>query len=147
MQACVTGRYGISVKDLIDQHLHFSAAAITETNRTCNRERISNDPSKFSRTNATINSKIVKVYSKPASDLNIHPVPFDEKLYVDYPAGLYPDKIILTDIMGRNIRIRTVTREISRQVEIVVLERIEPGMYIIHLRTAMNIVSKTIIKR
>jgi len=101
-----------------------------------------------SRTGMVINSKMAKVFSETIAGFSLYPVPFDNKFYVGFIPGTHPEKIILTDVNGRNIRIRSIVREEARLVEVVVLDKIQPGIYIIHMQTDnKNIVAKTIFKR
>jgi len=101
-----------------------------------------------SRTGMVINSKMAKVFSETIAGFSLYPVPFDNKFYVGFIPGTHPEKIILTDVSGRNIRIRSIIREEARLVEVVVLDKIQPGIYIIHMQADnKNIVAKTIFKR
>lgn len=101
-----------------------------------------------SRTGMTINSKMAKVFSEISTGFSLYPVPFDNKFYVGFIPGTHPEKIILTDVNGRNIRIRSIIREEAKLVEVVVLDKIQPGIYIIHMQADnKNIVAKTIFKR
>jgi hypothetical protein len=101
-----------------------------------------------SRTGMVINSKMAKVFSETIAGFSLYPVPFDNKFYVGFIPGTHPEKIILTDVNGRNIRIRSIIREEAKLVEVVVLDKIQPGIYIIHMQTDnKNIVAKTIFKR
>jgi hypothetical protein len=101
-----------------------------------------------SRTGMTINSKMAKVFSETTAGFSLYPVPFDNKFYVGFIPGTHPEKIILTDVNGRNIRIRSIVREEAKLVEVVVLDKIQPGIYIIHMQADnKNIVAKTIFKR
>lgn len=94
-----------------------------------------------------VSSKIIRVTATSHTPFTIYPMPFDDKISISYAPGMLPEKIILTDVMGRNILIRNHSKESSRNVEVDVLENLEPGIYIIHLRTSRNVVSRTIIKR
>jgi hypothetical protein len=99
-------------------------------------------------TGKTVNSKTEKVFfEKSGSGLTIYPVPFDNKFFISYGQGMLPEKIILTDITGRNIRISYSNRENSGQIELCVMDKIEPGIYIIHMRTSKKYVAQTILKR
>jgi len=99
-------------------------------------------------TGKTVNSKTEKIFfEKSGADLTIYPIPFDNKFFISYGQGMLPEKIILTDITGRNIRISYSTKEIAGQIELCVMDRIEPGIYIIHLRTSKKYIAQTIMKR
>ena len=99
------------------------------------------------RTNRTINSKIVNVYREQSNGFSFYPMPFGEKLFISYSPGQHPEKIIVTDILGRNIRTRHTTNESTQQVELHLLETLAPGLYIVHLKTNQQIVSKTVIRQ
>jgi hypothetical protein len=99
------------------------------------------------KTGQMINSKMAKVFSKISAGLHLFPVPFDNKFFVSFAPGTHPEKIIVTDVNGQNIRTRNIIREAAQLVEVMVLDKIQPGIYIIHMRTDKNIVAKTIFKR
>ena len=96
-------------------------------------------------TGVTINSKPVKVFSENINGFTVYPVPFDNKFFIGYVADI--EKIILTDMAGRNIAIRHSTRRDTQLIEVEVLEKIESGIYIIHIRTGKNSMAKTIFKK
>lgn len=98
-------------------------------------------------TGMMINSKMAKVFSETSAGFNLYPVPFDNKFYVGFVPGTRPQKIILTDVNGRNIRTRNIIHETSQLIEITVLDKIQAGIYIVHMQTDKNIVAKTIFKR
>jgi hypothetical protein len=100
-----------------------------------------------SRTGMVLNSKMAKVFAETSAGFNLYPVPFDNKFYVGFVPGTHPEKIILTDVNGKNIRIRNIIRTEAELVEVVVLDKIQAGIYIIHMQTNKNIVAKTIFKR
>jgi hypothetical protein len=101
-----------------------------------------------SRTGMMVNSKMAKVFSEISAGFSLYPVPFDNKFYVGFIPGTHPEKIMLTDVNGRNIRIRNTVREEAKLVEVEVLDKIQPGIYIIHMQADnKNIVAKTIFKR
>ena len=96
----------------------------------------------------TVNSKTEKIFfEKSGADLAIYPIPFDNKFFISYGQGMFPEQIILTDITGRNIRISYSTKTNAGQVELVVMDKIEPGIYIIHIRTSKKYIAQTILKR
>ena len=99
------------------------------------------------RTNRPINSKIINVYREQSNGFSFYPMPFGEKLFISYSPGQHPEKIIVTDILGRNIRTRHTTNENTQQVELHLLETLAPGLYIVHLKTNQQIVSKTVIRQ
>lgn len=99
-------------------------------------------------TGKTVNSKTEKIFfEKGGADLTIYPIPFDNKFFIKYNQDMFPEKIILTDITGRNIRISYSTRENAGQIELCVMDKIEPGIYIIHMRTSKKYIAQTILKR
>jgi hypothetical protein len=99
-------------------------------------------------TGKTVNSKTEKIFfEKSGADLSIYPIPFDNKFFISYGPGMLPEKIILTDITGKNIRISYSTKENTGQIELSLVDKIEPGIYIIHLRTSKKYIAQTILKR
>jgi len=98
------------------------------------------------QTGKTENSKMVKVYSEATNSFNFYPVPFDEQLFIDFAQGVLPEKILLTDLTGRNIR-TTYTMKESNTARLTVLDKLQPGLYIIHIQTNKNIMARTIFKR
>jgi hypothetical protein len=96
---------------------------------------------------STINSKAVKVVSSPTGGFNLYPVPFNNKFFISYNKTLSPEKILLTDASGRNVRTRHIMRPASQIIEVVVLDNIQPGIYILHMRTDKTVIAKTIFKQ
>jgi hypothetical protein len=74
-------------------------------------------------------------------------LPFDNKFFINYSQGMFPENIILTDISGRNIRISYSAREAAGTIELWVMDKIEPGIYIIHMRTSKKYIAQPILKR
>jgi hypothetical protein len=93
------------------------------------------------------NSKLVKVFSEATNSFNFYPVPFDEQLFIDFAQGVLPEKILLTDLTGRNIRTTYKMKESSSTARLTVLDKLQPGLYIIHIQTNKNIMARTIFKR
>jgi hypothetical protein len=98
------------------------------------------DPS----TGMTISSKPVQLFSESTNGFSVYPMPFDNKFYIKQVKGV--EKIILTDLTGRNVLIRYALQPFSESIEIDVLQKIQPGIYIIHIRTEKNVMAKTIFK-
>jgi hypothetical protein len=94
-----------------------------------------------------INSKMVKVVTESIAGMNLYPVPFDNKFFVNYTQGLRPVKMILTDMTGRDIRTRIIVHEETQFIEVTVLDKIQSGIYMVHLLTDKTIIAKTIFKR
>ena len=94
-----------------------------------------------------INSRIEKVHTTGPAGLKIYPMPFDKKIMVSYSPEMRPQKIMLTDILGRNIPIREIPNESARHIEVQTIENLEPGIYVIHLLTERTVVANTIIKQ
>ncbi len=102
---------------------------------------------KYTNSNGySINSRIVHTYTEPKNGFSIFPVPFDKKFIVRYAPGMRPEKIIITDISGRNINIQYNIKESSQQVEIVLADKVEAGIYIIHMVNNQKYTAQTIIK-
>jgi hypothetical protein len=99
------------------------------------------------RTGMMTSSKMVKVFTEMVTGFNLYPVPFDNKFFIDYEAGSNPEKILLTDLAGRDIRTSHIIREGLQSVEVTLLDEIQPGLYIVHMQTNKNLVAKTIFKR
>lgn len=97
--------------------------------------------------NTIINSKPVRVSSLPQNGFAISPMPFDRRFSISFSKETEPDKVILTDIMGRNIHIRYTTGSYTGSMEVEVLDDIAPGMYIVHIRSAKNTMARTIVKK
>ncbi len=95
----------------------------------------------------TTSSKIVQLFADNTPDFTIYPIPFDDKLFISCLPGLLPEKIILTDITGRNIRTQYVVKGSTQQIELSVLDKIEAGVYIIHLLTNKKYMARTIFKK
>jgi hypothetical protein len=99
-------------------------------------------------TGKTVNSKTEEIlFEKNAAGFVIYPIPFDDKFLITYNQGMFPEKIILTDITGRNIRISYSTKENARKIELLVIDKIEPGIYIIHMQTSKKHIAQTILKK
>lgn len=98
--------------------------------------------------NGTIyNSKTVKISSPPATPFSIYPNPFDKKLTIRFPVGTYPEKVMLTDMLGRNIRINWHWQPDACLAEVMVEEFIPADIYMIHIRTNKSNISRTILKK
>lgn len=93
------------------------------------------------------NSKAVKINSAATTPFSIYPNPFDKKLTIRFPVGTYPEKIMLTDMMGRNINIQWHWLAALQQAEVVVQENIAPDMYMIHIKTNQSSISRTVLKQ
>ncbi|MEJ0101173.1 MAG: T9SS type A sorting domain-containing protein [Bacteroidota bacterium] len=94
-----------------------------------------------------IRSRIAKVISKIKAGFNIYPVPFDDKFIINYEQGTAMQKILLTDMEGRDISIRYTNHAVSQSVEVTVLNKLQPGLYIIYMKTDKKIVVKPIFKQ
>ena len=94
-----------------------------------------------------INSRIEKVFKEVPNGITIYPMPFSQKITVSYSPDMRPQKIMLTDVMGRNIPIREVANEGARKIDVLAISNLEPGLYVIHLQTARTVMANTIIKQ
>ena len=90
------------------------------------------------------NSKTVKVIADTPNEFTIFPTPFKKQFYIKYNHKI--EQIILTDITGRNIPIRSYPYEGSSQLTVELLDHIQSGIYIVHIRTEKNTVARTIFK-
>lgn len=99
-------------------------------------------------TGKTVNSKTEKIFfEKSGADLTIYPIPFDNKFVISFNQGMRPEKIILTDITGKNIRISYSTKQDAGKVELFIMDKIDPGIYIIHMLTSKKYIAQTILKK
>jgi hypothetical protein len=94
-----------------------------------------------------INSRIERIFKEGPAGISIYPMPFTQKITVSYSTEMRPQKIILTDVMGRNIPIREFANESAGKIDVVAMANLEPGLYVIHLQTARSVVANTIIKQ
>lgn len=93
------------------------------------------------------NSKMVKISSVPSTPFSIYPNPFDKKLTIRFPVGTYPEKVMLTDMLGRNIQIGWHWQPDACLAEASVEEFIPADIYMIHIRTNKGNISQTVLKR
>ncbi|WP_276502150.1 T9SS type A sorting domain-containing protein [Terrimonas pollutisoli] len=98
-------------------------------------------------TGRTFYSKAAKIQNRSHSQITVHPIPFDNIFFITYAAGMCPEKIILTDMAGRNISITKSRLDTANQLKISVLDHIESGVYIIHMMTKTNHFAQTIFKQ
>lgn len=92
-------------------------------------------------------TNIVQLFAENKTGISIYPIPFDHSFSIHYKAGESPEKILLTDITGRTIRTRYIIKESLQRVEMMVLDNLEPGIYIVHVQTKRNYMAQTILKR
>ncbi|RYF95246.1 MAG: T9SS type A sorting domain-containing protein [Chitinophagaceae bacterium] len=95
-------------------------------------------------THTTVQSNTIKVITESPTGFSVHPVPFTNKFYVTDVKGV--EKIMLTDMTGKNIPIRYSAKRERESFEIDVMQKIPSGIYIIHILTKTNIMAKTILK-
>jgi hypothetical protein len=93
------------------------------------------------------NSPMIKVFAETSGGFNLYPVPFDEELYIDFEPGVTAEKILLTDLTGRNIRTQFVLSENGATAKLMVADTLQPGLYIIHIQTNKSVFARTIFKR
>ncbi len=98
------------------------------------------------QTGFAISSKTVRIFSDNHTGFSVFPMPFQDKFTISYKAGQEPNKIILTDITGRNLRIRYHLSDQLSQAEVTVLDKISTGIYIVHLRNDKYQVAQTVIR-
>lgn len=77
--------------------------------------------------------------------MSIYPSPFNHKFFIRHGNNGKPEKVIVTDLTGQNISVNTFTRT-SGITEVLVPENLQPGIYVIHVRTRNNIIARTILK-
>jgi hypothetical protein len=99
------------------------------------------------QTGTILNSKIVKIVSEIMVGFNIYPVPFDNKFFINYQEGTHPVQVLLTDVTGRVIQTHHAVHTQDQTVEVDVLDKLQTGLYIIHLQTDKTVVAKTVFKR
>ena len=92
-------------------------------------------------------SKAAKIQNSSHSQITVHPIPFDNSFFITYTAGMCPEKIMLTDMAGRNINISKSRQDAANQLKISVLDHIEAGVYIVHMLTETNHFARTIFKQ
>lgn len=94
----------------------------------------------------TINSKAVRVSSTPAENFVISPMPFNQQFSITISKDIHPEKIIVTDITGKNIPIRYNINTLGNKVDVELLEDVASGVYILHLKTEKATMARTIFK-
>jgi hypothetical protein len=90
----------------------------------------------------SINSHITRV---SFDAISIYPSPFDGKFFIRHGESGKPEKIMITDITGQNIQVRMISRN-KGITEVEISNKIQPGIYIIHILTGNNVIAKTIMK-
>lgn len=95
----------------------------------------------------TLNSKIVKIASPSITGFTIYPVPFENNFFIHYESAIRPQQILLTDIAGKVIHITQAVHEADRTIEIKLQDKLQTGLYIIHMKTDKTVIAKTIFKR
>jgi hypothetical protein len=93
------------------------------------------------------NSKMINLFIESTIGFNLYPVPFEDRLFISCEPGVYPEKILLTDVSGRNIKTSHTFSEVSRTAAVRILDKIQPGLYIIHIQTNRNVIARTIFRR
>jgi len=91
-----------------------------------------------------IHSKAVRVSPEPTNELIISPMPFKRNFSISLSKDLQPEKIIVTDITGKNIPIRYSIRPLANKLDVEVLEELSSGVYILHLKTESTVIARTI---
>lgn len=89
----------------------------------------------------SLNSQTMRV---AIESLSIYPSPFKNKFFIQHGQADKPEKIIVTDITGRNIAAKTIHK--NGITEVLLSAAIQPGIYVIHIQTSKNIIAKTIMK-
>lgn len=95
----------------------------------------------------TIKSKPVRVSSLPPDGFTIHPMPFERTFSITFSKEIKPEKVIITDITGKNINIKYTIDSYAGNIEVDVLEQISDGIYIVHVRSDKNTMARTIFKQ
>jgi hypothetical protein len=91
-----------------------------------------------------LSSKTVKIFAEHTNPFTIYPMPFNDKFFIDHASDI--EKIILTDMAGRNIPIQYLPNRGPETIEVGLLQKIQAGIYIVHIQTAKSIMAKTLIK-
>ena len=92
----------------------------------------------------TYDSKPAKIVTEHVDGFNIYPSPFRTHFFLKYPGRI--EQLILTDIAGRNVLITYAPGDLAGITEVRLKENIQPGIYIIHIRTEKNVMAKTLFK-
>ena len=90
------------------------------------------------------NSKVVKVQAEKIQGFDVYPTPFKNDFQINYPGII--EQVILTDMLGRNVAIKYSKHRRGAAVMVQVQEKIQAGIYIVHIRTKNNVMAKTIFK-
>ncbi len=96
--------------------------------------------------NNAVNSNTVKINTPQQDPVKVFPVPFNDHFTVQHDNQQIPRQVMLTDMMGRNIRICWYRLPQLNQVRVVLLEPLASDIYLLHLRTDASVLSRTIWK-
>lgn len=92
-------------------------------------------------------SRSIMIAAQKENTIAVFPMPFENKFYINYPAGDSPEKIIVTDVSGKNLAIKYTIKPQSHLVEVDVSADIPAGIYLLHMRTNKQNIAKTILKK
>ncbi|MCG2615023.1 T9SS type A sorting domain-containing protein [Terrimonas sp. NA20] len=92
-------------------------------------------------------SKVTRVSTLPPNSFVISPMPFNRNFSVSLSSDLHAEKIIVTDMAGRNIPIKYNITPPANKIEIQLMEDIAPGVYLLHLKSDKTTMARTIFKQ
>jgi hypothetical protein len=92
-------------------------------------------------------SKPVRVSTLPQNSFVISPMPFIQNFSVSLSADIRAEKIIVTDMTGRNIPIKYNISPAVNKIEVQIMEDITPGIYLLHLKSDKTTMARTIFKQ
>ncbi|MET0467006.1 MAG: T9SS type A sorting domain-containing protein [Chitinophagaceae bacterium] len=94
-----------------------------------------------------VSSKVSRVSTLPQNSFAISPMPFNRNFSVSLSSDLHAEKIIITDMAGRNIPIRYNITPPANRIEVQLMEDIAPGVYLLHLKSDKTTIARTIFKQ
>lgn len=92
-------------------------------------------------------SKPVRVSTLPQNSFVISPMPFIQNFSVSLSSDIRAEKIIVTDMTGRNIPIKYNITAPTNKIEVQIMEDIAPGIYLLHLKSDKTTMARTIFKQ
>jgi hypothetical protein len=92
-------------------------------------------------------SKVSRVSTLPQNSFVISPMPFNRNFSLSLSSDLHAEKIIITDMTGRNIPIKYNISPPANKIEVQIMEDIAPGVYLLHLKSDKTTMARTIFKQ
>ena len=93
-----------------------------------------------------VTSHVARISLAMNDKLAIFPVPFTDHFQVRLGDRESPERVMLTDVNGGNIRISYEIRPGMSVVDIRLAQTLSPGMYIVHIQTGSRVMAKTLFK-